>query len=53
MCGMPAAGQGTDRWTLNAAVGPFNDWIEVGADYLTFFVHRRESTPRVNRLMAA
>jgi opacity protein-like surface antigen len=26
-----------------------NDWVGVGADYRTFFVHRDESTPRVHR----
>lgn len=26
-----------------------NRWVGVGADYRTFFVHRDESTPRVNR----
>ena len=26
-----------------------NEWAGVGADYRTFFVHRDESTPRVNR----
>jgi opacity protein-like surface antigen len=30
----------------------FNDWVGVGADYRTFFVHRDETTPRVNRLTA-
>jgi hypothetical protein len=29
-----------------------NDWIGVGADYRTFFVHRDGDTPRVNRLTA-
>lgn len=27
----------------------FNDWIGVGADYRTFFVHRDDATPRVHR----
>jgi len=27
-----------------------NDWVGVGADYRTFFVHRDESTPRVHRV---
>ena len=27
----------------------FNDWMGVGADYRTFFVHRDEATPRVHR----
>jgi opacity protein-like surface antigen len=31
----------------------FNDWVGIGADYRTFFVHRDESTPRVNRFTAA
>ena len=26
-----------------------NDWIGLGADYRTFFIHRDDSTPRVNR----
>jgi opacity protein-like surface antigen len=26
-----------------------NDWVGVGAEYRTFFVHRDESTPRVHR----
>jgi long-subunit fatty acid transport protein len=26
-----------------------NDWMGVGADYRTFFVHRDHRTPRVNR----
>lgn len=26
-----------------------NDWVGVGADYRTFFVHRDDSTPRVHR----
>jgi opacity protein-like surface antigen len=29
-----------------------NDWFGVGADYRTFFVHRDERTPRVNRVTA-
>jgi opacity protein-like surface antigen len=29
-----------------------NDWVGVGADYRTFFVHRDESTPRVHRFSA-
>jgi opacity protein-like surface antigen len=28
------------------------DWLGVGADYRTFFVHREDSTPRVNRFTA-
>jgi opacity protein-like surface antigen len=28
------------------------DWVGVGADYRTFFVHRDESTPRVHRFSA-
>lgn len=28
----------------------FTDWVGVGADYRTFFVHRDESTPRVHRV---
>jgi hypothetical protein len=30
----------------------FNDWVGVGADYRTFFVHRDGDTPTVNRLTA-
>jgi opacity protein-like surface antigen len=30
----------------------FNDWVGVGADYRTFFVHRDETTPHVNRFTA-
>jgi opacity protein-like surface antigen len=30
----------------------FNDWVGIGADYRTFFVHRDDSTPRVNRFTA-
>jgi len=30
----------------------FNDRVGIGADYRTFFVHRDETTPRVNRLIA-
>lgn len=26
-----------------------NDWVGIGADYRTFFVHRDDSTPRVHR----
>jgi opacity protein-like surface antigen len=29
-----------------------NDWIGLGADYRTFFVHRDSDTPRVNRFTA-
>jgi opacity protein-like surface antigen len=29
-----------------------NDWVGIGADYRTFFVHRDGDTPRVNRLTA-
>jgi hypothetical protein len=29
-----------------------NDWVGVGADYRTFFVHRDEHTPKVNRFTA-
>jgi opacity protein-like surface antigen len=29
-----------------------NDWAGVGADYRTFFVHRDDNTPRVNRFTA-
>ena len=29
-----------------------NDWVGIGADYRTFFVHRDGETPRVNRLTA-
>jgi len=27
----------------------FNDWVGIGADYRTFFVHRDDSTPKVHR----
>ena len=27
----------------------FNDWVGLSADYRTFFVHRADDTPRVNR----
>jgi hypothetical protein len=30
----------------------FNDWVGAGADYRTFFVHRGDDTPMVNRLTA-
>ncbi len=30
----------------------FNDWVGVGADYRTFFVHRDDTTPKVNRFTA-
>lgn len=30
----------------------FNDWVGVGVDYRTFFVHRDGDTPRVHRLTA-
>jgi opacity protein-like surface antigen len=30
----------------------FNDWVGIGADYRTFFVHRDDTTPRVNRFTA-
>ena len=30
----------------------FNDWVGIGADYRTFFVHRDDATPRVNRFTA-
>jgi hypothetical protein len=30
----------------------FNDHVGVGADYRTFFVHRDDDTPKVNRLTA-
>lgn len=29
-----------------------NDWVGIGADYRTFFVHRDETTPKVNRFTA-
>jgi hypothetical protein len=29
-----------------------NDWVGVGADYRTFFVHRDDDTPTVNRFTA-
>jgi hypothetical protein len=30
----------------------FNDRVGVGADYRTFFVHRDDTTPKVNRFTA-
>ena len=27
----------------------FNDWVGLSADYRTFFVHRADESPRVNR----
>jgi opacity protein-like surface antigen len=30
----------------------FNDWVGIGADYRTFFVHRNDATPKVNRFTA-
>jgi opacity protein-like surface antigen len=30
----------------------FNNWVGIGADYRTFFVHRDDTTPRVNRFTA-
>jgi hypothetical protein len=27
----------------------FNDWVGLTADYRTFFVHRADDTPHVNR----
>jgi len=43
----------TTNFATNVGTGltyRFNDWVGVGADYRTFFVHRDESTPRVHRL---
>jgi opacity protein-like surface antigen len=42
----------TTNFATNVGTGfshSFNDWVGVGADYRTFFVHRDESTPRVHR----
>lgn len=29
-----------------------NDWLGIGADYRTFFVHRADDTPKVHRVTA-
>ena len=42
----------TTNFATNVGTGfnyRFNDWVGIGADYRTFFVHRDESTPRVHR----
>jgi len=42
-------------FATNLGVGAayrFNDWVGIGADYRTFFVHREDTTPRVNRFTA-
>ena len=42
----------TTNFATNVGAGVnyrLNDWVGVGADYRTFFVHRDESTPRVHR----
>jgi opacity protein-like surface antigen len=42
-------------FATNVGAGVFyqlNDYVGVGADYRTFFVHRDGETPRVNRLTA-
>ena len=45
----------TTNFATNVGTGlsyRFNDWVGIGADYRTFFVHRDESTPRVHRFTA-
>ena len=45
----------TTNFATNVGAGVnyrLNDWVGVGADYRTFFVHRDESTPRVHRFSA-
>jgi opacity protein-like surface antigen len=38
---------------VGAGIGyRFNDWVGIGADYRTFFVHRDDTTPKVNRFAA-
>ncbi len=38
---------------VGAGIGyRFNDWVGIGADYRTFFVHRDDDTPKVNRFAA-
>jgi opacity protein-like surface antigen len=42
----------TTNFATNVGAGVnyrLNDWVGVGADYRTFFVHRDQSTPRVHR----
>jgi opacity protein-like surface antigen len=42
----------TTNFATNVGAGVnyrLNDWVGVGADYRTFFIHRDESTPRVHR----
>jgi opacity protein-like surface antigen len=42
----------TTNFATNVGAGVnyrINDWVGVGADYRTFFVHRDDSTPRVHR----
>jgi opacity protein-like surface antigen len=42
----------TTNFATNVGAGVnyrLNDWVGVGADYRTFFVHRDGSTPRVHR----
>lgn len=43
----------TTNFATNVGAGvnyQITDWVGVGADYRTFFVHRDDSTPRVHRL---
>jgi opacity protein-like surface antigen len=45
----------TTNFATNVGAGVnyrLNKWVGVGADYRTFFVHRDESTPKVNRFTA-
>ena len=42
----------TTNFATNVGAGVnyrLNDWVGVGADYRTFFVHRDDATPRVHR----
>jgi opacity protein-like surface antigen len=42
-------------WATNIGAGAayrLNEWLGVGADYRTFFVHRDDETPRVHRFTA-
>jgi opacity protein-like surface antigen len=42
----------TTNFSTNVGAGVnyrLNNWVGIGADYRTFFVHRDESTPRVHR----
>jgi opacity protein-like surface antigen len=42
----------TTNFATNVGAGMqyrINDWVGIGADYRTFFVHRDDATPRVHR----